>query len=537
VVQSSALATRAADEKRGLPAGTLIAFVALGLGVIILANDFSALNVSLPAMEKDFDTDVTTVQWVINAYALVFGVLIVTGGRLADLLGRKRIFLLGATIFAAFSLLGGLAPNVYVLIFARALMGVGGALMWPAILGMTYAALPEEKAGIAGGLILGAAGVGQAIGPLTGGVLTEFLSWRWVLFVNVPIAAFAMLVLWRRIHQVEPPRGEQRIDYAGSLTLSVGLLALLFALDQGTDWGWSDWRVLGSLVLFGLLLAAFVPVERRGGASALVPGDLAGNRGFIAACAAVALVSSLFFASLLYLPQYMQKVLDYSPTRSGVALLPLFLPFAGLAFVAGPLYGRLGAKLIVSLGTLAFLAGGLLLSFVDDASGYLGLLPGLLVLGIAMGFFYPSVTTAGVTAVAAARQSLAGGLVYMFQIAGGAVGLGLSTTVFATMSERDLDANVAAARIEASDSELDAAQGILAGTESARRALAGFPGDVAHQVTGFVNDAFVTGFDSVFRLGSGLAALGLVVAVLFVGGTLVRVRAAKAVDDVPSPRP
>src|SRR6266567_1315075 len=181
--------------------GTVLALVAMGLSVVILANDFTALNVALPSIEKAFDTDVSTVQWVINAYALVFGMLIVTGGRLADLLGRKRMFFIGTSIFMAMSLLGGAAQNEYWLIAARAAMGIGAALMWPAILGMTFAALPKKKAGIAGGIILGAAGIGQAIGPISGGVLTQYLSWRYTLFINLPIGLFAMLVTWRELHQ------------------------------------------------------------------------------------------------------------------------------------------------------------------------------------------------------------------------------------------------------------------------------------------------------------------------------------------------
>ena len=143
----------------------------MGVAVFIVANDFTALAVALPAIEKQFDTDVGTVQWVINAYALTFGVLIVVGGRLADIFGRKRVFILGAAIFAVFSVLGGVAQDTAWLIACRTLMGIGGAMMWPAILGMTFAALPESRAGLAGGLILGAAGIGNAVGPMFGGVL------------------------------------------------------------------------------------------------------------------------------------------------------------------------------------------------------------------------------------------------------------------------------------------------------------------------------------------------------------------------------
>src|ERR671937_2466798 len=181
-----------------------MALLAMGLGVIVIANDFTALNVALPAIEHDFNVDVGTAQWVINAYCLVFGMAIVTGGRLADLFGRRRAFFLGSAMFAGFSLLGGIAPDSIFLIAMRVGMGLGGALMWPAILGMTYAALPESKAGLAGGLILGAAGVGNALGPLLGGVLTDELSWRWIFFLNVPIAAFAILITYLKVHQ---PRG------------------------------------------------------------------------------------------------------------------------------------------------------------------------------------------------------------------------------------------------------------------------------------------------------------------------------------------
>ena len=153
-----------------------MALVAMGLGVFVIANDFTALNVALPAIEGDLDVDVGSVQWVINAYALVFGMAIVSGGRLADMFGRRRIFFIGSILFAAFSAIGAVAPDLGVLIGARVGMGVGGALMWPAILGMTFAALPESKAGLAGGLILGVAGIGNAVGPLLGGVLTEALE-------------------------------------------------------------------------------------------------------------------------------------------------------------------------------------------------------------------------------------------------------------------------------------------------------------------------------------------------------------------------
>jgi MFS family permease len=169
----------------------------MGLGVFVIANDFTALSVAIPKIDADLHTTLNHAQWVINGYALVFGVLIVTGGRLADLLGRKRIFMIGATIFGVFSLLCGLMPDIDLLIACRALMGVGAALMWPAVLGITYTLLPAAKKGLAGGLIIGVAGFGNTVGPLLGGWLTDVASWRLVFFVNLPVTAFGMLVTQR----------------------------------------------------------------------------------------------------------------------------------------------------------------------------------------------------------------------------------------------------------------------------------------------------------------------------------------------------
>lgn len=422
-------AAQTPDDDR-LDRGTVLALIALGLAVVVIANDFSALNVALPSMERDFHTNVTTIQWVINAYALTFGVLIVTGGRLADLFGRRKAFFVGTAIFASFSALGGAAPTETFLIACRVLMGVGGALMWPAILGMTYAAVPKSKAGLAGGLILGAAGVGNAIGPLIGGVLTDLASWRWIFFLNVPIAAFAVFVTWREVHQPPVETEDTKIDYAGVATLSGGLVALLVALDQVDNWGWGDPRIVALLVLAGVLIAAFLPIERRAGMHALVPGDVMSNESFAASCAAILMMSAVFFASLLYLPQFFQKVLGLSPLDAGFGVIPFLAVFAIVSFIAGPLYNRLGAKLIVSAGAACIAAGPFLLSLSADPSAhYTSMVPGMVITGIGVGLFYSAATTAGVTAVDPARSSLAGGIVYMFQIAGGAIGLGLTTTI------------------------------------------------------------------------------------------------------------
>jgi EmrB/QacA subfamily drug resistance transporter len=440
----------------------------MAVAVVVIANDFSAINVALPTMEKDFGTTINTIQWVVNAYALTFGVLIVTGGRLADMFGRRNAFFLGTAIFASMSALGGAAQSETWLIAARVLMGIGGALMWPAILGMTYELLPDEKAGLAGGIIIGAAGLGNAIGPLIGGVLTQELSWRWIFFLNVPIAVFAVGVTWLLVHVKEPEVGERRIDYPGIAAISVGLVSLLIALDQVADWGWSDPRVIGLLALAVAMLAAFPLIERRAGTHALVPKEVMRNESFSASCIAILLMSATFFASLLYLPQFMEKQLGYSPLEAGVGMLPFLATFACVSFVAGPLYNRLGAKALVVFGAACITVAPFLFSMVDGDSGYSSLVPGMVILGIGIGSFYPTATTAGVTSVDESQTSLAGGIIYMFQIAGGSIGLGLTTTVFS--------------------------------------------GSVP---------PFVNGIQAGFRLDAALSLVGLLVAIAFVGGRLI----------------
>jgi EmrB/QacA subfamily drug resistance transporter len=421
----------------------------MGIAVVVIANDFSAINVALPTMERDFDTDVNTIQWVVNAYALTFGVMIVTGGRLADMFGRRNAFFLGSAIFATMSALGGAAQSEAWLIASRTVMGIGGALMWPAILGMTFAILPKEKAGLAGGIVLGAAGLGNALGPLIGGVLTDALSWRWIFFLNVPVAIFAVAVTYLLVHVEEPEAGDQRIDYPGIATLSVGLVSLLVALDQVADWGWSDPRVVGLLALSAASLLLFVPIERRAGENALVPRSVMGNESFTASCLAILFMSATFFAALLYLPQFMQKQLGYSPLEAGVGMLPMLGTFALVSFVAGPLYERLGAKVLAATGAACIAAAPFIFSQVEPDSGYGSLVAGMVVLGIGIGSFYPTATTAGVTSVDESQTSLAGGIVYMFQIAGGSIGLGLTTTVFSSQVPPFVDGIQAAFRLDA----------------------------------------------------------------------------------------
>jgi EmrB/QacA subfamily drug resistance transporter len=458
------------DQTRqsGIERGTLLALAAMALGVFLIANDFTALSVAIPEIEKDLDVNLDQAQWVINGYTVVFGVLIVTGGRLADVFGRRRMFVIGACIFAVCSLCAGLAPNLAVLIMFRALQGVGGALVWPSVLGLTYTILPKDKAGLAGGLIIGVAGLGNAMGPLLGGVLTDVLSWRWVFFVNVPITLAAIVVTMRYVAESRDEQAERAVDYLGIATLSAGVIAILIGLDQGTAAGFGDPAIIALFVVGAILLVVFAVVERRRGPKALVPPDVLSTREFVAACVAVLAMSAIFFAAVLYLPQFLEDELGYSAVAAGAGLLPMMVVFAATSFVAGSLYDKLGAKLVVGAGAVCLGLGIFMLSFLDNSTRYASLVPGMVVLGAGVGLFYSSITTAAVTSLDPSRSSLAGGIVYMCQIAGGSLGLGLNTAIVLSAS------------------------GQAAGIRTA------------------------------FRVDAALAIVGVVVAIAFIGGTTPR---------------
>ena len=402
---------------------------AMALATLVIAVDFTAFSVALPSMERDLHASLATVQWVINAYAVVFGVVIVTGGRLADMLGRRRVFFIGAGIFAVFSLVGGLAPDAITLIACRAVMGAGGALMWPALMGMTYDLLPEAKAGLAGGLILGSAGFGNAVGPLLGGLLTSEFSWRWILYLNLLIAAVAVAATLGYIKPDGPRTSGERLDYLGVATLTVGLVALLLALDFSSTAGWSSPGVIALLAVSPLGLLAFALAERKAGASALLPPDVIRNPTFAPACIAVLLLSAVFFSILLYLPQFMVRDLGWSAVAAGAGLLPMMITFAVASLVAGSLYGRLGARLTATSGAACLTIGIFALSFLQTHSGFGSLVPGMVVTGVGVGLFYSSISTAAITALDPSRSSLAGGVVYMCQVGGGSVGLAVNTAI------------------------------------------------------------------------------------------------------------
>ena len=404
----------------------------------ILAVDFSAMNVALPEIERSYDSNLSTAQWVLSIFILAFAVTIVTGGRIADIYGREHSFLVGGLIFGIASFAGGFAPSIGILIGARCVMALGAALMFPAVVGIIYETLPERSATLAGGIITGSFGIGQVMGPLIGGAFTDLLSWNWILYANLLFISMPLILFWRFVHLPPHTRGDDKIDYIGTLTLSTGLLALLVGLTQAPDWGWLDLRILGLFVLSAIMLAIFVIFEPRIGERALVPSSITSNRPFMIAAFGSAFLAPLLFAMLLYLTQLMEKSLQFSAFRAGFGLMPLLLSYIITSFLSGKMYDRLGAKPTVILGALALTIGSLLLALIPNDTTYAWLIPGMLFLGAGIGVYFSAITTAGLVAIDHSKAGLGGGILQMAKTAGGSIGITLTTVVFTIFSERTL---------------------------------------------------------------------------------------------------
>ena len=498
----------------------LLGILAMMLSVYIIGNSLASVSVALPAIEVSFDSNITDILWVSNAFSFAFAISLVTGGRLADMYGHRRIFFIGMAIFGISSFLGGLSPSIYGVIAAQALMGTGGALLRPAVVGMIFALLPQSRAGLAGSVIIGGVGLGITIGPLTGGALTEFLSWRWVFFTNLAIAALAMFATWKTIPADQKIEPNQKLDYAGTALIAAGLLLLLLALDQATDWGVGDPRILAALLISVTLLVIFMLVERRAGEHALIPWDVMQNRQFRSACLAVLLIAPPTGAALFYLPQFFQKFLELSPLESGIGISPRMIPYVLTSFLAGIAYNRIGGKITVLIGAGALVLSAILFALPPNSAGYVWLVPGMLVMGIGLGTFGASLTTIAVTSLPSSRTSVGGGTLAMSNYIGFAAGLALTTTVFANRSASEVHTETTQAGISLSAAEERALLGILIGTETAREIVSQFDAQTGLQLIDIARDSFIVGFTIAMLLNAALAFIGFLIVLFYVGGPL-----------------
>jgi len=418
-----------------------LALVLLAAAQFVVVLDASIVNVALPSMGRDLQIDPENLSWVINAYTLFFGGFLLLGGRLADLLGRRRIFIAGMGLFGLASLVGGFAQSELWLDVARAVQGLGAALISPAALSIvttTFAEGAERNKAL--GVWGAVAGSGGAAGVLLGGVLTEFLSWEWVLFVNVPIAAAAMVLAPRLLVESRADAEHRTFDVAGAVSVTAGLGVLVFALVDAESAGWGSTQTLVLLAAAAVLLAAFVVIERRRRAP-LVPFSIFRLRTLSASNAIGLLVGASLFSMFFFITLYLQNVLGYDALEAGLAYLPLAVTIIVTAGTASQLVTRTGFKPVLITGLLLVTAGLVWFSQIDPGGSYVGdVLFASLLAGAGLGFSFVPVTLGAVSGTRPQEAGLASGLINTSQQVGGALGVAvLSTIAFAAVPEGSRD--------------------------------------------------------------------------------------------------
>jgi EmrB/QacA subfamily drug resistance transporter len=410
----------------------------LALAVIVAAQfmvvlDVAIVNVALPSIKTDLHFSQPSLQWVISAYAIFFGGLLLLGGRLGDLLGRRRVFMAGLALFTASSLACGVAWSEGSLIAFRAIQGLGGAMLAPAALSILITTFSEgRERNLALGVCGAASGSGGAAGVLLGGVLTSYLSWSWVFFVNVPIGIALVVATPWLLRESRGAATHRHFDVAGAVSVTTSLMLLVYGVTRTAESGWTNGLTLVLLGASAVLMAAFVAIELRSPAP-LLPMRIFRQRTLAAANVIALLVGSIMFSQFFLQTLYMQEVLHYSPIQSGAAFVTMTLAIVVFSNVAQMLVGRLGVRRVLTTGLLLdATALALLTRLPVDGSYFSNLFPAYLVGGLGMALTFVPMTIAGLTGVSGADAGIASGLINTSRQVGGAVGLAAVSSIAAS---------------------------------------------------------------------------------------------------------
>jgi EmrB/QacA subfamily drug resistance transporter len=482
---------------------------AMCFALFMLMLDNTVVNVALPSIQQDLDASISGLEWTVNGYTLSIAVLLITGGRLGDIFGRRLIFLIGVCIFAISSATAGLAPDATALVISRVVQGAGAALMMPGTLSIIADAFPPQERGKAMGTWAGVSALALAIGPVLGGFLTEHVSWRAIFYLNIPVAVVAVLATIFAVRESRDTSVGRDVDYPGVAILTVGLTALVFALVEGNSWGWGSPEIIALLVGAALALPLFVFVENRVKAP-MVQFDLLGDRNFLGAVVVAAVISFAMLGVFFFLALYMQDILGYSPLEAGIRFLPSTLMIVGVAPVAGRLADRFGPRWLIVGGLLLVSASLFSFSGIETDSGYLDLLPGFMLLGIGIAMTMSPMTSAAMNAVPVQKAGIASGVLSMFRMVGGTLGIAVTGAIFQGLVSSKLGDLLGGSGINASQQDA-VAEGLGAGTFGN---VPGLNGSQAKEVATAGGEAFVYGLGSAMTVSAIIALAGAIVAAI-----------------------
>jgi EmrB/QacA subfamily drug resistance transporter len=482
--------------------------VAVCLGVFILLLDITIVNVALADIQSELDASLSDLQWVIDAYALSLAALLLTAGSLADLFGRRRLFVIGTLLFMVGSIACGAAQDIFFLQVARAFQGIGGAAMFSTALALIASAFQGRDRGVAFGAFGATTGVAVAVGPVLGGVLTSGISWRWIFFVNIPICLAAVAIAVWRVKESHDPRAG-RPDWLGFVTFSLALAALVYGLIRAGQTEWGDDRVVVCLIAAAVLLAVFVVVQLRGSHPMFELGLLR-KPTFTGGLVAAFAVSASIFSLLTYLVIYVQNVLGYSAVGAGVR----FLFLSGASFVAAAIAGRLTehvpAKWLIAPGFTVLGVGLLLVHGIDPDSSWTHLIPGLLVSGVGIGMINTPLASTAVGVVPVDRSGMASGINSTFRQVGIATGIAVLGTIFSHQVADEIRSGLAGT--PAADQSDRIAEAVTGGQTQA--VIASAPAGIRDQLTAVATSSFVDALNHITLIAMVLAFAAAVVCFL-----------------------
>jgi len=404
--------------------------VAVSFGLFMIMLDNTIVNVALPTMQRSLGLKVSELEWIVTGYALTFGAFMLTGGKLADMYGRRLMFVVGLVIFSAASLACGLAGGATLLIAARVIQGLGAALMNPATLSIITVTFPPRQRGTAIGIWAGVSALALAIGPLLGGIITERINWNWIFFINVPIGALAIAAAYAFITESRDTSHEQRLDLPGLVTSAVGLFALSYALIQANQYGWTSSRILVSFAIAAVSLVAFVLLETHQRLP-MLDLSLFKNKVFSGANTVMLLVGLAMFGVIFFVSLYVQNILGYSPIQAGAAFLPWTLLIVVLAPQAGRIADRAGPRWLVTVGMILFAASLLVFSRAGVDASYWDLLPAMILGGIGLSSVMAPVTATAMGSVPRDKAGVGSAVLNSMRQVGGSLGVAIMGAVVA----------------------------------------------------------------------------------------------------------